>query len=86
MQLLVAGHEHLAQAAPGVGPQDAKPRAGGGRCARGAGGTRRSGRTRPMSPRGLGALFWPAGSGDAEQAGLQLRVGNPFQVRADRTE
>jgi hypothetical protein len=70
VQLLIVGHEHLAQASLGMWPQNAKPQALSGRLAEG------DGRDRIV----LGRC---GGSGDVHQARLHIGIGDLPQVFAD---
>jgi hypothetical protein len=74
VQLLVAGHEHFSEPAPGMRPQhpEAQPR-GGRRAGRVVGGQVRIGLGLP-------------GDRDQGQAGLQVGVGDLLQVLAQRAE
>jgi len=82
VEFLVAGHEHLAQAALGVRTQDAKTGEGTGGTAGdlGAGGTAGG-----LGAGGVGIELRPV-RGDVQEAGLHIPIANLPQVLADRAE
>jgi hypothetical protein len=73
VEFLVAGHEDLAQAAPGVRPQDAKA------------GKRAGGIANDLGGGGIG-IELRAVRGDMHQAGLHVRVGDLLEVLAYRVD